>query len=137
MIKRAFVLFFCLALTMAFSLLPYGYGEMLHGDNATDWVSALDTGELPQSSGLCTDTYEFSGPIVQAHETEWKENLSDLLRLRHSSYRFLFLECGVSTYFHFPYNFVSIQLTKNLNRISKQVLTLPDYYCFLHRLCPF
>ncbi|CAG5005227.1 hypothetical protein DYBT9275_03542 [Dyadobacter sp. CECT 9275] len=137
MIKRTFVLFFCLAFTTVFSLLPRGGGEMLYGGSSAGQASAWEVGELQQSSGLCTDVYESSGPTIQAHETEWEENLSDLLRLRHSSYRFLFLECGVSSYFHFPLKFVSVQLTKNLNRISKQVLTLPDYYCFLHRLCPF
>ena len=139
MTKRTFVLFFSLAQMLAIYLFNtqvsascdrnIGVGQVLQ--------SQTSSSEIQCEENLCEDECLENVPIIQAHETEWKENLSDLLRLRHSNYRFTTFESVPSVIFHFAVRVrffcQKVQTIVSLNRVA----ILPDYYSFLHRLCPF
>lgn len=86
---------------------------------------------------ICEAGSEEPETVIKADEYEWRENLSNLLRHRVSSYRFALIECSSPISFHFAQKKSIVNTTATLNRIAAKILTLPDYYCFLHRLCPF
>lgn len=139
MIKRTFVLFFCLFQTLAFSLLSQqsvaSYKSDFDADGFTPYITS--TSLLPEAFDVCADPCYENGPIIREDKAEWKENLSDLLRHRHSSYRFTTFESVPTTSFHFAVGFRALFKLLQPVALFKGVVILPDYYSFLHRLCPF
>ena len=131
MTKRTFVLFFSLAYTLALLLLP-GRSEASLRVRFSPYT-VYET----QDVDICPDEYLEIIPIVRADDFEWKENLSDLLRHRHSTYRFTLFAAVQSAFLDFVIN--SKEFFRSLIAIPfpKRVAILPDYYSFLHRLCPF
>lgn len=140
MTKRTFVLFLCLVQALALSLFS-GQALALYTENIGIIRTAEQEAELRVCTEVCEEICEDEcfddTPIIQAHEAEWKENLSDLLRHRHSSYRFVTFESVTPVSFHFAVRFRFF--CKKIQTITffKGVTTLPDYYSFLHRLSPF
>ena len=139
MTKRTFVLFFSLAQALALSLFT-PQASASHDPNIgvrQVFQSQTYPSEIQCEEDLCEDECLENVPIIQAHETEWKENLSDLLRLRHSNYRFTTFESVPSVILHFAIRVrffcQKVQTIVSLNSVA----ILPDYYSFLHRLCPF
>jgi hypothetical protein len=141
MMKRTFVLFFCLAQFLAFSLLPdqsgVSYAPKTNTESFSPRIYAI--GSLEESHLECEDVCHENAPIIQADDNdfEWKECLSDLLRHRNLSYRFITFESVVSTFFQFTSDFRVTYKSVHRKYLFKAGLTLPDYYSFLHRLCPF
>ena len=138
MLKRTFVLFFCIGQILA---------SVLFSEQAE--ASCRSTLRIKRLSSFSVfpkvqeDTIEIDDSIclkqtfVKADDFEWKESITDLLRHRTSSYRFVSFESVPSEYFHFSSkSFVRHYTTQVIGSI-KGLLTLPDYYSFLHRLCPF
>lgn len=135
MIKRTFVLFFCLIQTLAFSLLSEQSGSLYKTNSNLESITS-------DAESLCSHEEEDCEeidvtPIIRADELEWRENLSDLLRHRHSSYRFITFESVVSVYLQFTTCHKILQKSKQSFLLQKGLLTLPAYYSFLYRLCPF
>ena len=139
MTKRTFVLFLCLFQTLAFSLLPKQSAGAYTSENGTIEFYPYATYDLrgAQVSDACEDVCCDNTPIVQEHESEWKENLSDLLRHRHSSYRFVTFESVTTSGFHLNIGSKPSIYSSQPIALFKGAITLPDYYSFLHRLCPF
>ncbi|WP_229248475.1 hypothetical protein [Dyadobacter sandarakinus] len=81
---------------------------------------------------ICTEE-----TIVRADESEWKDNLSELLGYRHSTYRFLSLIVHAAPSFYLSGVTKAIRESLILSPAGKGLVPLPDYYSFLHRLCPF
>jgi hypothetical protein len=137
MTKRAFVLFFFL---LPLLVLPLQYAqstgmtkvELITKSTVILETKCLDSDGPAISEESCTDT-----PIIQAHEAEWKENLSDLLRHRVSSYRFITFESVASSSFILALGFETVWTYHSAVSYFCRLVTLPDYYSFLHRLCPF
>jgi hypothetical protein len=75
--------------------------------------------------------------IVCADDFEWKENLTDLLRHRHSTYRFLTIITQTSSDYYIAQIPKIIRESVSLPVLTKGDIELPGYYGFLHRLCPF
>ena len=140
MTKRTFVLFLCLVQVLALWLLPQ-QSNAWYNDNFGITKAVSSENPLLENVSACEDFCEDecleNTPIVQAHEAEWKENLSDLLRHRHSNYRFVTFESVSSVTFHFAVRFRVFCQKIQPSTFFKRVVTLPDYYSFLHRLCPF
>jgi len=139
MIKRTFVLFFCLAQILAVSLFSQQSKASCMLDSGLNGFSpfSIEETDSPDCVIIVDETICKKNAIVRADESEWKESLSDLLRHRHSTYRFQ----SIVSHFCLSYNFTSIprivRESVKLTVINKGLLTLPDYYSFLHRLCPF
>ena len=93
MTKRTFVLFFWLAQFAVSLLLGQQRAVACKIDVGTEAFSPFEIEEKPGTGDivLIDDTICKNQTIVRADETEWKESLSDLLRHRHSTYRFLTL----------------------------------------------
>ncbi|WP_031526243.1 hypothetical protein [Dyadobacter crusticola] len=140
MIKRAFVLFFCLVHFLVFPVLAERLGAVcklelgasnfsihpqLSTEEADDFVIEDDT--LPRNQA-----------IVRADEFEWQESLTDLLRHRHSTYRFItIVDQQAAPEYHITQISKAVRESVVLPAITKGTLVLPGYYGFLHRLCPF
>ncbi|KAA0989793.1 hypothetical protein [Dyadobacter aurulentus] len=139
MIKRTFVLFFCLVHVLfspvfaerpvASCKLEMGAGSFsIHEDESTskenDFVLEDDT--IPRNH-----------TIVRADEFEWQESLNDLLRHRHSSFRFLTIVSHASPEYNITLFPKIVRESVILPIITRSTLVLPGYYGFLHRLCPF
>jgi hypothetical protein len=139
MVKRTFVLFLCLLQVLALSLFSQQANASYDLNNAINRFEAeqISLAETLYSGSVCPDECCENAPIIQAHETEWKENLSDLLRHRHSSYRFITFESVTSVSFHFNVGFRVFSQNLPSFQLFGSTITLPDYYSFLHRLCPF
>jgi hypothetical protein len=139
MIKRTFVLFFCLAQILAVSLFSQqSIASGMPGSGLNGFsLFSIEATESPDCVIIIDETICKKNAIVRADEAEWKESLSDLLRHRHSTYRFQ----SIVSSFCLSYNFASIpriiRESVKLTAVNKGLLTLPDYYSFLHRLCPF
>jgi hypothetical protein len=139
MTKRTFVLFFWLA-QFAVSLLLGQQGAVACKiDIGTGAFSPFEIEEKPGTGDivLIDDTICKNETIVRADETKWQESLSKLFSRRHSTYRFLTLisqavpQCEITRTSKVIREFVQRLYTGNGE------ITLPDYYSFLHRLCPF
>ncbi|KAA6440738.1 hypothetical protein FEM33_09200 [Dyadobacter flavalbus] len=139
MIKRTFVLFFCLAQILAVSLFSQQSQAACMLDSKLNGFSpfTVETAESPECIIIVDETICKKNAIVRADEFEWKESLSDLLRHRHATYRFQ----SIVSHYCLNYNFARISRiireSVKLTVVNKGLLTLPDYYSFLHRLCPF
>lgn len=139
MTKRTFVLFLSLAQALALFLFTQqasaSYDQSIRFRESLQLKNAAPEMQCPED--FCENVCSNNATIIQAHEAEWKENLSDLLRLRHTNYRFTIFESVQSVIFHFAVRVrffcQQVHIIVSLNRIP----ILPDYYSFLHRLCPF
>lgn len=139
MLKRTFVLFFCIGQILA-SALFVGQAEascrtnfgirQLSPFNNKYYIEEDDIIEFDHS--ICQQQ-----TFISADEFKWKENLSNLLLHRNSNYRFICFESVLSEYFHFSEKSVFQHYTRQVIGSIEGLLTLPDYYSFLHRLCPF
>jgi hypothetical protein len=139
MTKRTFVLFFWLAQFAVTLLLGQQRAVACKIDIGTEAFSPFEIEEKPGTGDfvLIDDTVCKNEAIVRADETKWIESLSRVFNRRHSTYRFLtFIAQAVPQ--------CEITRTSRIFRESVQLLsvnngeiTLPDYYSFLHRLCPF
>lgn len=140
MLKRTFVLFFCIGQILA-SALFFGQAEAscrtnfgianLSPFNNKYYLEEEDE-VIEVDDSICQHQ-----TFISADEFKWKENLSSLLRHRTSNYRFICLESVLSEYFHFSEKSVFQHYTRQVIGSIEGLLTLPDYYSFLHRLCPF
>ncbi|TDE18026.1 hypothetical protein [Dyadobacter psychrotolerans] len=74
--------------------------------------------------------------IIRADKAKWKEDLSRLLRHRHTTYTFPSFECELSTNFYFLSVVKATESARQTILNFRRILTLPAYYNFLHRLCP-
>lgn len=139
MTKRTFVLFFWLT-QFAFSLL---FGQQRAFACKIDiGTEAFSPFAVEDRSGtgdivLIDDTICKNETIVRADEVEWKETLSDLLSHRHSTYRFLTLVSQAVPQYEITRIPKVVRESVQLLPVSNGETTLPDYYSFLHRLCPF
>jgi hypothetical protein len=139
MLKKTALLFFCIGQILA-SVLFSGQAEASCRTNFG--IRQLS----PFNNDYYTDVEEpvkIDYPVckrqtfIQADDFEWKENLSSLLRHRTSNYRFVCFESVTSEYLHFCSKSIVQHYTKQVIGSIAGLLTLPDYYSFLHRLCPF
>lgn len=139
MLKRTFVLFFCIGQILASAL----FSQQAEASCRTNFGIAnlspfnnkyyLEEDELIEvDNSICQHE-----TFLSADEFEWKENLSSLLRHRTSNYRFICLESVLSEYFYFSAKSVFQHFTRQVIGSIEELVTLPDYYSFLHRLCPF
>jgi hypothetical protein len=138
MTKRTFVLFFCLVQSLAFPLFAKHQASLCKLDYGTGFSPfSIETSVESADVVIVDDTIDPNRTIIQADGCKWRENLSKLLRHRHSSYRFVSFDTVV---FH---NYYFLRKTKFLREklltvnFNERNLTLPGYYGFLHRLCPF
>lgn len=137
--KRTFVWFFCLMQSLALLL----FSEQSMASYKLDFPAKtttyydLDTQEEATDFEICEDDCEDESPIIKADECEWKEGLTDLLRHRHSSYRFISFESSLSSFFDFIVGQQGIKTKSKAFSAYLTIKVLPDYYSFLHRLCPF
>ncbi|MGX5853059.1 hypothetical protein ACWKW6_05420 [Dyadobacter jiangsuensis] len=139
MTKRTFVLFFWLAQFAVSLLLGQHRAVACKIDIGTEAFSPYEI-EEKQGTGhivLIDDTICKNETIVRADETEWRESLSDLLRHRHSTYRFLTLVSQAALQYEITRVPKLIRESVQLLFVSNGDIKLPDYYSFLHRLCPF
>ena len=139
MIKRTFVLFYCFLQTIAFMLLP-GQSQALHElkTNTNEFFPYADSpSDFFENIGICEDVCSQNIPVIKSDDFEWKENISHLLRHRTSTYRFVSFESAPSLFLHFTVSPKDLTLPLHPVYIFKKRVILPDYYSFLHRLCPF
>ncbi|MCE7069528.1 MULTISPECIES: hypothetical protein [Dyadobacter] len=138
MTKRTFVLFFCLVHFLALSLSAKQPGQLCKLDYGTGFSPfSIETSVESKDVVIVDDTIDPNRTIVKADGCKWRENLSKLLRHRHSTYRFVSFETVVFSNYYFlrtPKLIREKLLTVN---VSQQNIALPGYYGFLHRLCPF
>lgn len=139
MTKRTFVLFFWLAQFAISLLLGQERAVACKIDIGTEAFSPFEIQERPGSKDivLIDDTICKNETIVRADETKWKESLSRLFNRRHSTYRFLTLISQTVPQCEITRTSKVIRESVKLLFVSNGEITLPDYYSFLHRLCPF
>ncbi|GGH40156.1 hypothetical protein ACN9ML_26370 [Dyadobacter endophyticus] len=139
MTKRTFVLFFWLAQFAVSLLLGQQKAIACKIDIGTGAFSPFEIQERPGSKDivLIDDTICQNETIVRADETKWKESLSKLFNRRHSTYRFLTLISQAIPQCEITRPSKVIRESVQLLFVSNGEITLPDYYSFLHRLCPF
>ena len=139
MTKRTFVLFFCLAQMLASTLFLQQSAFACKLDIGTESFSpySVESSENSDEIVLNDDSICEDETIVRADDFEWKENLSDLLRHRHSTYRFLTIISQTSSEYYITQIPKSIRESVSLPVLQKGDIELPGYYGFLHRLCPF
>jgi hypothetical protein len=139
MLKRTFILFFCIGQILALTLFSgqaeascrtnFGIRQLSPFNNKyyieEEELIEIDDSICPRQTFLSPD------------EFEWKENLSSLLRHRTSSYRFICFESVLSDYFHFSSKSFFQHYTRQVIGSIQRLPVLPEYYSFLHRLCPF
>jgi hypothetical protein len=139
MTKRTFVLFLCLIPFLASLLFSQHTAVACKLNTSANSFSPyhVESVKTPDHFVLVDNLHCEDEAIVRADDFEWKENLSDLLRHRHSTYRFLTLVSQETP------DYVISRVPKLIREsviqlsVTKGVTTLPDYYSFLHRLCPF
>jgi len=138
MTKRTFVLFFCLVQSLAISLLSGQlracYKKEVVQNEFSPHVSSPS--DILLENELCENICE-NEPIIRADEFEWKESLTNLLRHRHSTYRFASFEIVPSSFLDFVPGFKTFSRSVKPFSLYRSVALLPDYYSFLHLLCPF
>ena len=140
MLKRTFILFFCIGQILASALFSGQAEASCRSNFGIKFLSPFNNSyyledeeeEIEIDDSICQRQ-----TFVKADEFEWKESLTHLLRHRTSSYRFISFETVPSEYFHFSLKSVVKHYTKQVIGSIEGLLTLPDYYNFLHRLCPF
>lgn len=139
MTKRTFVLFFWIAQFAVSLLFSQQRALACKIDIGTGAFSPYAVEEKSGTGDfvLIDDTVCKNETIVRADESEWKESLSDLLSHRHSTYRFLTLVSQAAPYYEITRIPKVIRESIQLLTPCKGGITLPDYYSFLHRLCPF
>ncbi|MCE7058675.1 hypothetical protein [Dyadobacter sp. CY343] len=138
MIKRTFVLFFCLVhvlVSPVFAERTVSSCKLEAGAGTFSIHENQDTRE--KDIVLEDDTIRKNLTIVRADEFEWQESLNDLLRHRHSSFRFLTIVDQASPEYNITIFPKIIRESVTLPIISRSTFVLPGYYSFLHRLCPF
>jgi hypothetical protein len=141
MTKRAFVLFLCFVQGLSFTLFSQRsvasckLEATSHAFSFFSIHAADDDGEFV----LCDDFIPRTNAIVRADpdDYEWKENLSNLLRHRYSTFRFLTEAVQVLPGYQFASIPKQIRECITLPAISKGAVALPSYYGYLHLLCPF
>ncbi|WP_025763356.1 hypothetical protein [Dyadobacter tibetensis] len=131
MTKRLFILFLSLLSFLATASLSF-QGE------AIKTMGGIDAREKQATEAIEFDhTYDDNNAILQADVSEWRENLNELLRHRGTSFRFIGIEQLAVNALYFGYagpgNIVA--LGRQIYGYRSSILS--DYYCFLHRLCPF
>ncbi|WP_254561872.1 hypothetical protein [Dyadobacter diqingensis] len=138
MLKRTFVLFFCIGQILASALFSEQAEASCRSTLRIKRLSSFAVFPKAQEDIIeIDDSICLKQTFVKADEFEWKESITDLLRHRTSSYRFICFESVPSEYFHFSSKSVVRHYTTQVIGSIKGLLTLPDYYSFLHRLCPF
>lgn len=139
MIKKAFVLFFCFTQLLAFPLIAGKEAASCKLDFGTHGFSPFSVRKADKihSPIIVDDSICTRETIIRADECEWRENLSELLSHRHSTYRFLNLIFHMAPSFHSFGTARAIREKLQLSLVVKDEVPLPDYYSFLHRLCPF
>jgi hypothetical protein len=139
MTKRTFVLFFWLAQFAVTLFLGQQKVIACKIDIGTEAFSPFEIKEKPGSSDivLIDDTICKNETIVRADETKWNESLSKLFNRRHSTYRFLTLISQAVPQCEITRTSRIIKESVQLLYATNGEITLPDYYSFLHRLCPF
>lgn len=141
MTKRTFVLFLCLVQSMSLTLFPQRSVASCRLDIAMNVFSPFTvyTSEDPEDFILYDDSIPCVESIVRADpdDYEWKETLSNLLRHRLSTYRFLTEAVQIWPSFQSTPVPKSIRESIPLLAISKGDIALPSYYGYLHLLCPF
>lgn len=139
MTKRTFVLFFWLTQFAITLLLGQQRAVACKIDIGTESFSPFEIEEKPGTGDIVIidDTICKNETIVRADETKWNESLSKLFNRRHSTYRFLTLiaqalpKCEITRTSKIIWESVPL-----LSAVNGEI-TLPGYYSFLHRLCPF
>ncbi|GGM77602.1 hypothetical protein GCM10010967_06560 [Dyadobacter beijingensis] len=139
MTKRTFVLFFWLAQFAVSLLIGQRRAVACKIDVGTEAFSPYEIEEKAGTGAivLIDDTICKNETVVRADESEWKEAISDLLSHRHSTYRFLTLVSQAAPQYEITRIPKVIRESVQLLPVSNGEVTLPDYYSFLHRLCPF
>lgn len=140
MLKRTFLLFFCIGQILASALFSgqavascrSNFGIRILSPFNNSYYLEEEEEEIEIDDSICHHQ-----TIIKADEFEWKESLSHLLRHRTSNYRFSTFETVSSEHFRFSLKFVVKHYTQQVIGSIVGLLTLPDYYSFLHRLCPF
>jgi hypothetical protein len=139
MTKRTFVLFFCLFQPLALALFS-GQAQACYKQEISKheffpvWATVS---QLTDDPDFCEESSCEASAIVQADDFEWKESIADLLRHRQSTYRFISFDSAPSAFLHFIECYKAIVKPFQSIYLFKKVTVLPDYYNFLHRLCPF
>lgn len=139
MTKRTFVLFFSLVHFLALSLSAKQPAALCKLDYGTEFSPySVETRVESADVVIVDDTIDPNRTIVKADGCKWRENLSKLLRHRHSSYRFASFETVVFSNYYFlrKPKFIRESLLA-VNFTERENIVLPGYYGFLHRLCPF
>ncbi|MCF2442433.1 hypothetical protein L0657_00595 [Dyadobacter sp. CY345] len=142
MFKKTFLLFFCIGQIFASALFSGQAEASCRSNFGIKFLSPFNNAyyeEVEEEEDLIEIDYSICKrqAIVKADEFEWKESLTHLLRHRTSSYRFSSFETVLSDYFYCCLKSVVKHYTKQVIGSIEGLLTLPDYYSFLHRLCPF
>lgn len=139
MTKRTFVLFFWLAQFAISLLLGQQRAFACKIDIGTEAFSPYEIEEKPGTGTivLIDDTVCKNETVVRADEFAWKEAISDLLNYRNSTYRFLTLVSQAAPQYEITRIPKIIRESVTLLPFSNGEVRLPDYYSFLHRLCPF
>lgn len=139
MTKRTFVLFFWLAQFAISLLLGQQRAFACKIDIGTEAFSPYEMEEKPGTGTivLIDDTVCKNETVVRADEFAWKEAISDLLNYRNSTYRFLTLVSQAAPQYEITRIPKVIRESVTLLPFSNGEVRLPDYYSFLHRLCPF
>lgn len=139
MTKRTFVLFFWLAQFAISLLLGEQRAFACKIDIGTEAFSPYEIEEKPGTGTivLIDDTVCKNETVVRADEFAWKEAISDLLSHRNSTYRFLTLVSQAAPQYEITRIPKVIRESVTLLPFSNGEVRLPDYYSFLHRLCPF
>lgn len=139
MTKRTFVLFFWLAQFAISLLIGQQRAVACKIDIGTEAFSPYEVEEKPGTGTfvLIDDTICKNETVVRADEFEWKEALSHLLSHRHSTYRFLTLVAQATPQYEITRIPKVIRESVQLLPVRNGETPLPDYYSFLHRLCPF
>lgn len=138
MTKRTFVLFFCLVHVLfspLFAEKPVASCKLETGAGIFSIHENKNTREA--DIVLEDDSIRRNQTIVRADEFEWQEGLNELLRHRHSTFRFLTIVSEASPEYNITVFPKLIRESIALPFIAKGTFVLPGYYGFLHRLCPF
>ena len=139
MTKRTFVLFFWLAQFAVTLLLGQQRAVACKIDIGTEAFSPFEIEEKPGTGDfvLIDDTICKNEAIVRADETQWIQSLSKVFNRRHSTYRFLTFIAQAVPQCEITRTSRIFRESVRLLSVSNGEITLPDYYSFLHRLCPF
>ena len=137
MAKRTYLRFFLLVQFLTVVLI---YGQ-LQEVRATNYISKTSLSPFYTTHFHVDVDYscheQDTFPTIQANELTWKESLNHLLLLRTTNYRFVVWEEPLSIFFNYQFDYKIIDFCRSIFAEYQRVITLPEYYKFLHRLCPF